>query len=76
MSVLPVPRTPRLSAAVGRRPIRVAALLFALALPGVAVQAADRAAQDYPDVVAVKMQARDQKHGYGGKSVEVVLPGR
>jgi hypothetical protein len=29
-----------------------------------------------PGVPSVVIQARDQKHGYGGKSVEVVLPGR
>ena len=27
-------------------------------------------------VKAVVIQARDRKHGYGGKSVEVSLPGR
>jgi len=27
-------------------------------------------------VRAVRIQARDQKHGYGGKTVEVALPGR
>ncbi len=27
-------------------------------------------------VKAVVIQARDQKHGYGGRSVEVALPGR
>ena len=29
-----------------------------------------------PQVKAVVVQARDQKHGYGGKSVQVRLPGR
>lgn len=29
-----------------------------------------------PDVRLVRIQARDQKHGYGGKSIEVPLPGR
>jgi hypothetical protein len=29
-----------------------------------------------PDVRAVVVQARDQKYGYGGKSVQVVVPGR
>jgi hypothetical protein len=28
------------------------------------------------DIKSVVVQARDQKHGYGGKSVEVSLPGR
>ncbi len=29
-----------------------------------------------PDVRIVVIQARDQKYGYGGKSVEAMLPGR
>ncbi len=29
-----------------------------------------------PGVLAVHIQARDQKHGYGGRSIEVALPGR
>ncbi len=29
-----------------------------------------------PHVKSVLVQARDQKYGYGGKTVEVVLPGR
>ena len=29
-----------------------------------------------PEVRVVIIQARDQKHGYGGKTVEVALPGR
>lgn len=29
-----------------------------------------------PDVRIVVIQARDQKNGYGGKSVEATLPGR
>jgi hypothetical protein len=28
------------------------------------------------DVQTVRIQARDQQHGYGGRSIEVVLPGR
>jgi len=28
------------------------------------------------DVRMVRIQARDQKHGYGGRSIEVPLPGR
>jgi hypothetical protein len=29
-----------------------------------------------PDIGTVTIQARDQKYGYGGKTVEVPLPGR
>lgn len=29
-----------------------------------------------PGVRMVKVQARDQRHGYGGRSMEVTLPGR
>jgi hypothetical protein len=29
-----------------------------------------------PGIRAVVIQARDQKYGYGGKIIEVVLPGR
>ncbi len=29
-----------------------------------------------PGVLAVRIQARDQKHGYGGRSIELALPGR